>query len=114
MFADVNEDTVAAAVKASVRPELAVPWVGDLARRAACEALLADARSAVGLVTHLVHSASPARREADHALAVSSETWEQMRAVNVDAGFHLARECARKLIAAHQPGSFLLDRKSVV
>ena len=107
VFADVNEDTVTAAVKASVRPELAVPWVGDLARRAACEALLADARSAVGLVTHLVHSASPARREADHALAVSSETWEQMRAVNVDAGFHLARECARKLIAAHQPGSFL-------
>ena len=92
VFADVNADTVTAAVKASPRPELAVPWIGDLAQRAACDALLADAQSAVGQVTHFVHSASPARREADHALAVSCETWEEMRAVNVDAGFHLARD----------------------
>src|SRR5258707_4444872 len=35
-------------------------------------------------------------------------TWERMRAVNVDAGFHLARELAQNLIAARQPGSFLL------
>jgi 3-oxoacyl-[acyl-carrier protein] reductase len=58
-------------------------------------------------VTHFVHSASPARREADHALAVSDATWQQMRAVNVDAGFHLARELARGLIAADAAGSFL-------
>jgi 3-oxoacyl-[acyl-carrier protein] reductase len=107
VFADVNRDTVTAAVKASPRPDLAVPFVGDLASRDACDALLAHAQSAVGRVTHFVHSASPPRREADHALAVSAETWEQMRAVNVDAGFHLARELARKLIAAHEPGSFL-------
>jgi NAD(P)-dependent dehydrogenase (short-subunit alcohol dehydrogenase family) len=107
VFADVREDTVTAAVKTSPRPELAVPWVGDLSSRAACDALLIDAQSAVGQVTHFVHSASPPRREADHALAVSTETWEQMRAVNVDAGFHLARELARRLIAAKQPGSFL-------
>jgi NAD(P)-dependent dehydrogenase (short-subunit alcohol dehydrogenase family) len=96
IFADVNRDTLAAAVKTSPRPELAVPWVGDLADRAACDALLADAQSAVGRVTHFVHSASPQRREADHAFAVSGETWEQMRKVNLDAGFHLARELARK------------------
>ena len=30
VFADVNPDTVAAAVKTSPRPELAVPFVGDL------------------------------------------------------------------------------------
>ena len=30
-----------------------------------------------------------------------------MRAVNVEAGFYLARELARKLIATKQPGSFL-------
>jgi 3-oxoacyl-[acyl-carrier protein] reductase len=107
MFADVNRDTVTAAAKTSPRPELAVPWVGDLAQRAACDALLADATSALGRVTHFVHSASPPRRESDHALGVSSETWEQMRAVNVDAGFHLARELARQLIAARAPGSFL-------
>lgn len=107
VFADVNPDTVAAAVKTSPRPELAVTFVGDLADRVACNALLAHARSAVGRVTHFVHSASPPRREADHAMAVSSETWAQMHAVNLDAGFHLARELARPLIAAGEPGSFL-------
>jgi NAD(P)-dependent dehydrogenase (short-subunit alcohol dehydrogenase family) len=94
MFADVNAGTVAAAVKTSPRPDLAVPWVGDLADPAASDALLAAAQSALGQVTHFVHSASPARREADHAFAVSRATWEEMRAVNVDAGFHLARELA--------------------
>jgi NAD(P)-dependent dehydrogenase (short-subunit alcohol dehydrogenase family) len=108
VFADLNGDTVKAAIKASPRPELAVPFVGDLAHRATCDALLAHAESAVGRVTHFVHSASPPRREADHIMAVTSETWTQMHAVNLDAGFHLARELARKLIAAEEPGSFLL------
>src|SRR5207302_7728268 len=49
----------------------------------------------------------PPRRESDHAMAVSAATWEEMRTVNVDAGFHLARELARQLIAAKAPGSFL-------
>ena len=31
VFADMREDTVTAAIEASPRPELAVPWVGDLA-----------------------------------------------------------------------------------
>ena len=39
---------------------------------------------------------------------VSDETWTRMRAVNVDAGFHLAREISRDLIAAKSPGSFLM------
>lgn len=108
VFADVNRETVAAAVKASARPELAVPWIGDLADAAAREALLADADGALGRVTHFVHSASPPRREADHALGVTTETWVRMHAVNLEAGFHLSRELARKLIADEQPGSFLL------
>jgi 3-oxoacyl-[acyl-carrier protein] reductase len=107
VFADVSEERVAAAVKAASRPELAVPWVGDLADAALRKTLLDDAQSALGLVTHFVHSASPPRREADHAFAVSEQTWEAMRAVNVDAGFHLARELARKLVHARAPGSFL-------
>ena len=86
VFADVNRDTVTAAIEASARPELARPWIGDLA----------------------VHSASPPRRETDHALGVSTEIWAQMHAVNLEAGFHLSRELARKLIADKQPGSFLL------
>jgi NAD(P)-dependent dehydrogenase (short-subunit alcohol dehydrogenase family) len=108
VFADIDRDRVAAAITGSPKPELAVPWVGDLAKRDARDALLAHARSALGRVTHFVHSAAPPRREADHAFGVSDETWERMRAVNVDAGFHLARELARDLIAAKQPGSFLM------
>src|SRR5215831_7693068 len=107
VFADLNGETVSDAVKASPRPELAVTWVGDLASRAACNALLADAETAVGQVTHFVHSASPPRREADHALAVSEEIWARMHAVNLDAGFHLARELARKLMATRTPGLVL-------
>jgi len=96
-----------AAIAASPRPELAVPFVGDLGQREVCDALLMEARQSLGQVTHFVHSASPPRREADHALAVDQETWRQMHAVNLDAGFHLARELARPLIAARAPGSFL-------
>ena len=40
-------------------------------------------------------------------MAVGSETWQQMHAVNLEAGFHLARELARLLIAAGEPGSML-------
>ena len=82
VFADVNRETVTAAIKASPRPELAVPWVGDLADPAARDALLAEFASSLGRVTHFVHSASPPRREGDHALGVTTETWAQMNAVN--------------------------------
>jgi 3-oxoacyl-[acyl-carrier protein] reductase len=108
LFTDISEERVAAAIKSSPRPELAVAWTGDLADRAACDALLVHAQSAVGRVTHFVHSASPPRREADHALAVDDGTWAKMHAVNLEAGFHLSRELAKKLIAAKEPGSFLL------
>ncbi|MDI1263377.1 MAG: SDR family NAD(P)-dependent oxidoreductase [bacterium] len=108
VFADVNRETVTAAIAASSRPELATAWVGDLADVAARETLLAASAAAVGRVTHFVHSASPPRREADHAMAVSVDTWAQMHAVNLGAGFHLSRDLARRLIADKQPGSFLL------
>ena len=107
VFADINAETAGAAVKAAANPALAHAWVGDLAKRAECDRLLADARTQLGLVTLFVHSASPPRREQDHALAVSDETWERMRAVNLDAGFHLGREIAKSLIAAKAPGSML-------
>ena len=107
VFADIKHETVEAAVHATGRPDLAIPWVGDLAERAECQRLLDDSRAALGLVTHFVHSAAPPRREADHILAVSDDTWERMRAVNVDAGFLLGRELSKALIAAKAPGSFL-------
>ncbi|WGD56665.1 SDR family NAD(P)-dependent oxidoreductase [Bradyrhizobium sp. CB1650] len=107
VFADVSAERVNAALGATSRPDLAVPWVGDLAELQACNALLATAYAALGEVTHLVHSASPVRREADHAFAVDRQTWHEMHAVNLDAGFHLAREIAKRLIVARRAGSFL-------
>src|SRR5690348_1793597 len=73
VFADISAERVAEATESSAQPELVVGWTGDLADRAACDALLSHAKGALGLVTHFVHSASPPRHEADHALAVSSE-----------------------------------------
>lgn len=107
-FADISAERVTAAIQASSNPDLGTAFVGDLAASGIREALLAFAKFTLGQVTHFVHSASPPRREADHALAVSTETWAQMHAVNLEAGFHLSRELARELIAAKQPGSFLL------
>ena len=107
VFADISAERVDAAIKAGSRPELAVPFVGDLGQPAARDALLAHAETKLGRITHFVHSASPPRHEADHILAVSEETWRQMHAVNIDAGFHLARGLAKQLIAAKTPGSFL-------
>lgn len=107
LFVDNNADTVGAAVNSAANPALALSWVGDLAARAECDRLLADARKQLGLVTLFVHSASPPRREEDHLLAVGDATWERMRAVNLDAGFHLGREIARSLIAAKSRGSML-------
>ncbi len=108
VFADVDADRVARAVAGCDRPELAIPWVGDLADSAARQSLLADASATLGLVTHFVHAASPPRSESDHAMAVTDETWERMRAVNVDAGFDLSRGLARRLMAAGRPGAFLI------
>jgi NAD(P)-dependent dehydrogenase (short-subunit alcohol dehydrogenase family) len=107
VFADISEERVVDAIKTSPRPELAVPFVGDLADPLACDALLAKAEAALGRVTLFVHSASPPRREVDHIFGVSRKTWDSMHAVNIDAGFLVARELGRKLIAAKTPGSFL-------
>ena len=108
VFADVDEARVLDAIAEAPRPELAVPWVGDLARRQHCARLLADAQARAGLITRFVHSASPPRRESDHAFAVSDETWRAMRAVNVDAGFYLAREIAAALMRERRRGAFLI------
>lgn len=107
LFVDISAEKARAAVDAAADPALAFAWSGDLAGRAECDRLLADARKRLGLLTLFVHSASPPRREQDHLLAVNDETWERMRAVNLDAGFHLGRELAKDLIAAKSPGSML-------
>ena len=86
VFADVNRETVTAAIERR-RVRNWRSWVGDLADPAARDALLVGAAGALGRVTHFVHSASPPRREADHVLGVTTETWARMHAVNLEAGF---------------------------
>lgn len=79
----------------------------DLSAAQGPATLLRDAGASLGKVSVLVHSASPRRLEADHVLAVSDETWDRMLAVNVRAGFVLARECARDMIAQGTRGRML-------
>jgi 3-oxoacyl-[acyl-carrier protein] reductase len=108
VFADIDSDRVRRAISNCERPDLCAAWVGDLSKREDRERLLDYAVSTIGHATRFVHAASPPRREPDHILAVSDEDWATMRAVNVDAGFHLARELARQLIAGQEAGSFLM------
>jgi 3-oxoacyl-[acyl-carrier protein] reductase len=107
VFADIKPETVEAAIRGCPNPKLATAWLGDLAERSECDRLLKDSREALGNITLFIHSAAPPRREADHVLSVLDETWVRMRAVNVDAGFHLGREISKALIAAKLPGSLL-------
>jgi 3-oxoacyl-[acyl-carrier protein] reductase len=108
VVADLDAERVRRTIEDTGRPDLCVPWIGDLSTREGVAGLLSHASNTLGRANRLVHAASPPRREADTALTVSDETWVRMRAVNVDAGFHLAREQAKELIAAEEPGSFLL------
>jgi 3-oxoacyl-[acyl-carrier protein] reductase len=109
MFVDVRPETVEAAVRdAAGAGAAAIPWVGDLGEPAERERLLADAEAALGKVTMFVHSASPPRHESDHLFAVDDATWQRMRAVNLDAAFHLGRELARRMIARKIPGRMLM------
>ena len=54
-----------------------------------------------------VHSASPARKEADGALAVSEATFDAMLNTNVRSGFLLARELGRRMQAGGIKGRML-------
>ena len=81
------------------------------------EAVTADLGSAQGWRTALppetspcamfVHSASPARKESDGALAVAEETFDQMLNTNVRSGFLLARELGQRMRAAAIKGRML-------
>jgi 3-oxoacyl-[acyl-carrier protein] reductase len=54
-----------------------------------------------------VHSASPARRETDTALAVSEAVWDGMVNTNVRSGFFIARELGKLMQAAGIKGRML-------
>jgi 3-oxoacyl-[acyl-carrier protein] reductase len=79
----------------------------DLAKADGAAALLRQTLDALGSLSVLVHSASPRRLESDNILAVSEETWHGMLAVNLHAGFALARGAARDMIARKVKGRML-------
>jgi 3-oxoacyl-[acyl-carrier protein] reductase len=54
-----------------------------------------------------VHSASPPRREADSALAVSEATWDAMVNTNLRSGFFLAQELGRRMKGGGVKGRML-------
>jgi NAD(P)-dependent dehydrogenase (short-subunit alcohol dehydrogenase family) len=79
----------------------------DLAERDGATRLLAQIPAEVGSISILVHSASPPRREADGLFGVEEATWDRMLDVNLRAGFVLARETARGMIARNVAGRML-------
>jgi 3-oxoacyl-[acyl-carrier protein] reductase len=79
----------------------------DLAAADGPMALLEQALAAFGSLSILVHGASPRRLEVDNIFAVSDDTWDRMLAVNVRAGFILAREAARDMMAHGVKGRML-------
>jgi len=97
------------AVAATLRGEGAAAHfvAADLAAGDGPDALLKRAVEILGGLSILVHSGSPRRLEADTILAVSDETWDRMLAVNVRAGFVLAREAARDMMARKIKGRML-------
>lgn len=80
----------------------------DLAAKNGPHDLLAEATKQLGTLSIMVHSASPPRREADHVLDVSEDTWDQMIAVNLRAGFVLGRETGRQMISQNIKGRMLI------
>ena len=60
-----------------------------------------------GIPSIFVHAASPQRLETDNILDVSDDTWDRMLSVNLRAGFILAREIARRMMAHAVRGRML-------
>jgi NAD(P)-dependent dehydrogenase (short-subunit alcohol dehydrogenase family) len=79
----------------------------DLASREGPVILFKQALDTVGAPSVFVHSASPRRIESDTVLAVNDDTWDNMLSVNLRAGYLLARDCAREMIARGIKGKML-------
>jgi NAD(P)-dependent dehydrogenase (short-subunit alcohol dehydrogenase family) len=79
----------------------------DLAQRDGAAKLLDRVAAEFGPLSILVHSASPPRKEADHIFNVADATWDAMLDVNLRAGFLLARDVAREMIARGTRGRML-------
>jgi 3-oxoacyl-[acyl-carrier protein] reductase len=79
----------------------------DLGLPEAPDAVIDATLAAFGRLDMLVHCASPRRLEEDTLFGVSDETWEGMLAVNLTAGFRLARRAAREMLSRGTSGRML-------
>jgi NAD(P)-dependent dehydrogenase (short-subunit alcohol dehydrogenase family) len=86
---------VAAALRGEGLDAAFIP--ADLSRRDGAAELLERVGDG-NVLSILVHSASPPRREADHIFGVSDATWDAMLEVNLRAGFILARQVGRGMV----------------
>ena len=108
LLADVDRQRGEAAA-AALRAEgaEAVFQCADLASEDDRASLCNNAPQTFGPFSILVHSASPRRLEADNVLAVSDAVFDQMVAVNLKAGFVLAREVSRTMLEHKIKGRIL-------
>lgn len=79
----------------------------DLSARDGAQALLDRVVAEVGPLSIFVHSAAPARKEADNIFAVDDATWDRMLDVNLRSGFVLARGIARSMIDHEMKGRMM-------
>ena len=108
MLSDVDNqrgEETAAALRAEGRDARFLQ--SDLATTAGPTRLLGQSIDATGGLSIFVHSASPRRLEADNIMKVSDDAWDQMLAVNLRAGFVLAREAAAAMMARGLKGRML-------
>jgi NAD(P)-dependent dehydrogenase (short-subunit alcohol dehydrogenase family) len=77
---------------ASLAQELGATFIpADLSQPEAYQAVLDGALAALGGISVFVHSAAPARREAQTALAVTAEQWDAMLTITLRSGFLLGQ-----------------------
>jgi 3-oxoacyl-[acyl-carrier protein] reductase len=79
----------------------------DLTQPGSAQQLAATAVKSLGKVSIFVHAACPRRSESDTALEVNVATWNEMRAVNLDAGFVLGQALGRHMREAGIRGRML-------
>src|SRR5919199_1018202 len=101
VLADIDADKGQAAAAALAGAGCDASFIAtDLASADGAEWLFEAARTHLGRLSILVHSASPVRREEETALTVSAEAWERMVGVNLRAGFELGRRAGHHMVEA--------------
>jgi NAD(P)-dependent dehydrogenase (short-subunit alcohol dehydrogenase family) len=106
---DVNgeaAEAVAQAIRADGHAATAI--AADIARAAACHALVTQVLADLGKVDILVNNAGINRR--GNIMAISEDDWDATFAVNIDAMFHLCRAVIPQMMA--QGGGAIVNTAS--